>query len=370
MGESVSHSGVQGCYPRLRGIFVLGDFEADGPLEPDAINSFAGAGGVAMFFPLGSPATWRVIGMRASDSTARHSVARATSPTGPLTLSELQSVVAALTAGSVVVRDPAWLSHFRLHHRQIAHYRQGRVFLAGDAAHIHSPVGAQGMNTGIQDAWNLGWKVALVIRRLASEDLLDSYESERWPVGYALLGYTDRVFSVFTRAISAGRVVSWVRDTLVARLLPRLFASKSLRSIACVFVSELRIRYRQSPAITEGQPRLRRGPRAGASHPDARVTLDGQVTSLQRAVIGPHLALLLCGDTERWDGPALARLDARYRGLVKVRRLANRTHPKTVQADARVLAMLGARGAAQYLVRPDGYIAFRCGGTNLDSLLR
>jgi FAD binding domain len=226
------------------------------------------------------------------------------------------------------------------------------------------------MNTGIQDAWNLGWKVALVIRRLASEDLLDSYESERWPVGYALLGHTDRVFSVFTRAISAGRVVSWVRDTLVARLLPRLFASKSLRSIACVFVSELRIRYRQSPAITEGQPRLRRGPRAGASHPDARVTLDGQVTSLQRAVIGPHLALLLCGDTERWDGPALARLDARYRGLVKVRRLANRTHPKTVQADARVLAMLGARGAAQYLVRPDGYIAFRCGGTNLDSLLR
>src|SRR5262249_55335943 len=83
-----------------------------------------------------------------------------------------------------------------------------------------------------------------------------------------------------------------------------------------------------------------------------------------------HLALLLCGDDERWDGPALARFDARYRGLVKVHRLANRTDPNAVQADARVLALLGAQGAAQYLVRPDGYIVFRCGGTNLDSLLR
>lgn len=356
-----------GSYPED---FVLGDIDADGPLEPDAINSFAGGGGVAMFFPLGSPTTWRVIGMRASDSNAAHSVTIDASPTGPLTLGELQSVVAVATAGSVVVRHPAWLSHFRLHHRQIAHYRQGRIFLAGDAAHIHSPVGAQGMNTGIQDAWNLGWKVALVVRRLAHERLLDSYESERWPVGYALLRYTDRVFSVFTRTMSAGRIVSWVGDTVVAQLLPRLFAWKSLRSIAFDFVSELRVRYGRSPAITEGQPRLRHGPRAGARLPDADVTLDGQATSLQRAVIGPHLALLLCGDSERWDGSALARLEARFHPFIKVHCLTNRAGPNTLTADGRVFALLGARDAAQYVVRPDGYIAFRCGGGNLDGLVR
>ena len=83
---------------------------------------------------------------------------------GKLSLEELQSVVDGATGGGVRARDPAWLTHFRLHHRQAAHYRKGRIFLAGDAGHIHSPVGAKGMNTGIQDAWHLGWKLALVVR--------------------------------------------------------------------------------------------------------------------------------------------------------------------------------------------------------------
>jgi len=164
-----------GSYPQD---FVLGDVEADGPLEAGAINSFAGGGGVAIFFPLGSPSTWRVIGLAARASLARGSGSTSgESPIGPLALEELQSVIAAPTEGSVVVRDPSWLSHFRLHHRQSSRYRRGRVFLAGDAAHIHSPVGGQGMNTGIQDAWNLGWKLALAAREITAERLLDSYES-------------------------------------------------------------------------------------------------------------------------------------------------------------------------------------------------
>ncbi len=192
--------------------FVLGDIEADGPLEPGAINSFMGEGGVAMFFPLGSPTTWRVIAMRARGSPGSADAGAADeSPIGPLTLEELQSVVATATSGSVIVREPAWLSHFHLHHRQIAQYRRGRVFLAGDAAHIHSPVGAQGMNTGIQDAWNLGWKLALVSRGSAFERLIESYDAERWPVGRALLRTTDRVFSTFIRAMSAGPLASLAR---------------------------------------------------------------------------------------------------------------------------------------------------------------
>jgi 2-polyprenyl-6-methoxyphenol hydroxylase-like FAD-dependent oxidoreductase len=356
-----------GSYPED---FVLGDVEADGPLEAGAINSFAGAGGVAMFFPLGSPTTWRVIGMRARDQDVTRNTVRNASPIAPLTLEELQSVIGLPTGGSVIVRDQAWLSHFQLHHRQIAHYRMGRVFLAGDAAHIHSPVGAQGMNTGIQDAWNLGWKLALVIHGFATERLLDSYESERWPVGHALLRYTDRVFSVFTRAMSAGRTVSWVRDNVVARLLPRVFASKRLRSVAFGFVSELRIRYRGSPVVTEGRPWLRSGPPAGSRLPDAHVTLDGRPISLQRAVIGPHLALLVCGDPETWNADDVARFAERYTDLIKVHRLVNCPLQAALVADGRTITLLGARYGAQYLVRPDGYIAFRCGGTNLDALLR
>ena len=357
-----------GSYPED---FALGDVEADGPLEAGAVNSFASGGGVAMFFPLGSPTTWRVVAMKAHDSVGqRNASVPDESPIGPLQLNELQSVVAVATAGSVVVRNPAWLSHFRLHHRQIAHYRHGPVFLAGDAAHIHSPVGAQGMNTGIQDAWNLGWKLALVLRGVANEHLLDSYELERWPVGRFLLRSTDRIFSVFTRGISGGRFASWARDVVAPRLLPRLLESPRLRSLAFSFVSELRIQYRQSPAVTEGHSRLRGGPRAGDRLPDAHVMLDGHAVPLQRAVVGPHLALLLCGDPQAWDSARVARLAERYASLVKVYRLVNQALPGALVDNSHSLALLAARDEAQYLVRPDGYIAFRCAGTDLDAVTR
>jgi 2-polyprenyl-6-methoxyphenol hydroxylase-like FAD-dependent oxidoreductase len=349
--------------------FVLGDVEVEGPLEPGAINSFAGEGGAAIFFPLGSPTTWRVIALVARHPDARRDdPAEGESPVGSLTLEDLQSIVAVPTEGSVVVRDPAWLSHFRLHHRQVEHYRQGRVFLAGDAAHIHSPVGAQGMNTGIQDAWNLGWKLALTIRGAAEEPLLDSYQSERWPVGRRLLRYTDRVFSVFVRGMSAGRLASWARRVVVPQLLPRLLGPSPLRSTAFGFVSQLRINYRRSPAVVEGRPRLRHGPRAGDRLPDAGVTSNGRQISLHRAIIGPHLSLLLCGEPGAWDDAALARLADRHAGLLTIHRLARQVAPGTLVDGGRALAFLGVENRAQYLVRPDGHIAFRCGGSDLDSL--
>jgi 2-polyprenyl-6-methoxyphenol hydroxylase-like FAD-dependent oxidoreductase len=357
-----------GSYPED---FVLGDVEADGPLEPGAINSFVGGGGAAIFFPLGSPTTWRVIGMRALDPASRHNLSASNEPPiGSLTIEELQSVVGAPTEGTVVVRDAAWLSHFRLHHRQIAKYRLGRVFLAGDAAHIHSPVGAQGMNTGIQDAWNLGWKLALVIRGEGREQLLDTYEAERWPIGRSLLRYTDRIFSTFTRAMSAGRIATWARELVVPRLLPSFLESPRMRSAAFRFVSELGIRYRHSPATVEGRPRLRSGPRAGDRLPDAQLRLDGQAVSLQRAVVGPHFSLLLCGEQRLWDAPVLRRLAEGYRGLLKVHHVVGQRHPRMLVDDADALGVQAAQDGAQLLIRPDGYIAFRGGGHDLAAVSR
>jgi 2-polyprenyl-6-methoxyphenol hydroxylase-like FAD-dependent oxidoreductase len=360
-----------GRYPEN---FVLGDVEADGPLQPGAINSFAGGGGVAMFFPLGSPATWRVIGMKARDERRGGTVcdsARDGSVAGRLTLDGLQVVVDVATEHSVLLRDPAWLSDFRLHHRQTDRYRCGRVFLAGDAAHIHSPVGAQGMNTGIQDAWNLGWKLALVSRGWADARLLDTYDAERWPVGRMLLRYTDRIFSLFTRAMAAGRIARWVRRIVVPRVLPRLLASSTLRSAAFDWVSQLRIRYRHSPAVTDAGPLLRGGVRAGDRLPDADVQRDGSTMSLQRALVGPHLSLVLCGNRDAWDDASVALLAERYRGLVRMHHLAARARPDVFHdAGGGALDALGVCGEAQFLVRPDGYIAFRRGDTDLRDLVR
>src|SRR5262249_32412444 len=218
-----------GSYPQD---FALGDVEADGPLEPNAINSFSGGGVVAMFFPLGRPTTWRVVAMAADEQSEAES-GRTSSPgiIGALQLSELQHLVDPPTAGTIRLRDPAWLTRFHLHHRQIANYRNGNVFLAGDAAHIHSPVGAQGMNTGIQDAWNLGWKLGLVARGLAHNRLLETYEAERWPVGQFLLRYTDRLFSTFTRAMSGRPLATWARRVVV-HLVPHFLEWRRLRRTA------------------------------------------------------------------------------------------------------------------------------------------
>jgi 2-polyprenyl-6-methoxyphenol hydroxylase-like FAD-dependent oxidoreductase len=362
-GAGISFEG--GSYPQD---FVLGDVEADGPLEPNAINSFAGGGGVAMFFPLGRPTTWRVIAM-AADRPDDSSQGASSTTSSDLSLPDLQAVVDSPTAAAVRLRDPAWLTRFHLHHRQTASYRRGNVFLAGDAAHIHSPVGAQGMNTGMQDAWNLGWKLALVARGVANARLLDSYEAERWPVGRFLLRFTDRLFNTFTRAMSGRPLATWARRVVAPHIVPRLFDSSWLRRSAFAFVSELGIRYRQSPAVAEGEPRQRNGPRAGDRLPDAAVEVNGRSTYLQQALAGPHLALLLCGNPPRWDSVALTRARERYGRVLSVYRLSREPHEDALidhVGDAHL--RLGVQDAAQYLVRPDGYVAFRCAGSSLAAL--
>jgi 2-polyprenyl-6-methoxyphenol hydroxylase-like FAD-dependent oxidoreductase len=345
--------------------FVLGDVEAEAGLPPGTIHSFVGRRGVAMFFPLGHPTTWRVIAM-SGQVRQDGNVADGHIETGELSLDELQAIVDGATGGGLSLRDPAWLTHFRLHHRQAAHYGVGRVFLAGDAAHIHSPVGAQGMNTGIQDAWNLGWKLALVARGSADERLLLSYEAERWPVGRFLLRYTDRLFALFARVTSAGRVAAWVRRVVVARVLPRVLRSRRLRTVAFHFISELGIRYRNSPVVAEGAPPLRAGPRAGDRLPDAHVARNGRSTHLQREVTGPCLHLLLCGALEAWDHAQVGGLARQYAGLLIVRFLTqNPVSDALVDSHDEVLRRLGVEEMAQYLVRPDGYIGFRCAGRDL-----
>jgi hypothetical protein len=243
------------------------------------------------------------------------------------------------------------------------------MVLAGDAAHIHSPVGGQGMNTGIQDAWNLGWKLALVVKGQAAEDLLDTYQAERWPVGRTLLRYTDRAFSLFTRVMSGSRLAAWVRRTIAARLVPWMFRSPRLRGLAFKFISELGIAYRRSPAVAEGNPRLRYGPRAGDRLPDAPVENDARPSYLQRELSGPRFHLLLCGTVNGWEHRELDGLRARHEDLLSIHRLAPGSAPDAlVDSQGDVLGRLGVRGtqdAAQYLVRPDGYIAARCAGRDL-----
>jgi len=349
------------AYPQT---FFLGDLEADGDLEPGAINAFVASDAVAFFFPLGRPTTWRLIAMH--QGPARGDSGGATTEAKAASLEDLQSVTDLATSGGVRLRDPAWMTLFRLHHRQAAHYQAGRVFLAGDAAHIHSPAGGQGMNTGIQDAWNLAWKLALVVRGVAEDRLLESYEAERWPVGRFLLRFTDRAFSVVG---SGGPLLPLLGSLLAPWLAPLVLRSRRVRAYGFRFVSQLGIRYRESPIVLEGNPAPRRGPRAGDRLPDARIGRDGGSTWLLRAISRPGFRLLLCGPAEAWEPVVLRRLDRRYAGLVTMFRLAAEPGRDTLSDPmGEAFSRLGVRHAAQYLVRPDGHVAFRTEGTDLAAL--
>jgi 2-polyprenyl-6-methoxyphenol hydroxylase-like FAD-dependent oxidoreductase len=340
------------AYPQT---FVLADIEADG-IEPGAAHAFLAPDGMLFCFPLGQPASWRLLAMRPpTDSTP---------PDAPVSLPDVQALTDAYTAGAVRLHDPVWLTNFRLHQRAAAQYRAGPVFLAGDAAHIHSPAGAQGMNTGIQDAVNLAWKLAHTLHG-ATPSLLDTYEPERAPIGRRVLRMSDRAFTVAT---STNALVRLARTRIAPALIPAVLASRTVRRYAFRTVAQLNIRYRHSALSVDG-PNPPRGPDAGDRLPDAPIVYNGHQTTLHAALGVPGWHLLACGTRD--PGPDLQRLVERYRAHLHLHRLSTAQRPDTLH-DAQRLASrrLGLKSddATLLLIRPDGHLGYRAGGAAVTGL--
>jgi 2-polyprenyl-6-methoxyphenol hydroxylase-like FAD-dependent oxidoreductase len=233
-------SAVRGlCQIRWRGRaygreVVLADVELDGGLAPGAAHVAAGREGVLFAFAIGERATYRLLATR-----------RDLGPPPPYGLTgppvphaELQELVdvAGLDAR---ITDVAWSSRVRVHHRLADHYRRGSVFLAGDAAHVNSPAGGQGMNTGIQDAVNLGWKLACAPSSSCPTALLDSYEAERRPAAKQVRALTDALFWVES---ARGPLPSFLRGSVgpvAAPLLPWLLDRRRVLAAGYRVVSRL-----------------------------------------------------------------------------------------------------------------------------------
>jgi hypothetical protein len=222
-----------------------------------------------------------------------------------------------------VLTDVAWQTRYRLHRRGVRRYRANRVFLAGDAAHIHSPAGGQGMNTGIQDAINLAWKLALVVRGRGPAWLLDTYEVERRPIAHTLLRTTDVMFAAMVSRGYGGSLIRHIAPGLGLRLL--LVAPVRRRIIH--FMSEIDVRYPNSPLSVNA------GDRAPA---------------LFELFRHPGHTALLFSEPGRVGGLA-DEINARYGAEV-------RAH---VITDAHVRAKYGVPNGGLALVRPDGYVGFR-----------
>jgi hypothetical protein len=246
----------------------------------------------------------------------------------------------------------AWLSRFRLHHRATMRYRDGRAFLAGDACHIHSPVGGQGMNTGLQDATNLAWKLAAVLRG-GPEELLESYQDERQRIGEILVRTTDRVFGLMTSRSLGAR---FVREFVAPRLVPLAFESRPLRRRIVRFMSQLDIRYHASPfvraSLDGSDDAFRRGPRAGCRAPDVPVG-DATLHALLRPPAAHVLAFGAC------DELSLRSLERRHAHAIRCHRFGRASEIREA------FERFGVTDSAVYVVRPDGYIGFRSCGPSL-----
>ena len=186
--------------------FILADVQLESALARDRVHLFLGEDGVLGVIPFAQN-RWRIVANILPESRDQS--------LPDLTLPEVQALLDRRGVPGLQASDPVWLARFHISHRKVRQFRQLRVFLAGDAAHIHSPAGGQGMNTGIQDAFNLAWKLALVVRGRAPAQLLASYHVEREPVARDVLNLTDRITRMATMRNS---VAQSVRDFLLPRV--------------------------------------------------------------------------------------------------------------------------------------------------------
>ncbi|WP_035791948.1 FAD-dependent monooxygenase [Kitasatospora mediocidica] len=341
--------------------YMLGDVELDWDMPPGyAVRAtrrdpVGGPDDILVCIPLPGHGRYRMsmlvppeLGVAehggAGGTGVRHGLDSANAPE----LHQLQAVLDRLAPRPATASALRWSSAFRISHRLVDRYRVGRVFVAGDAAHIHPPTGAQGMNTGIQDAYNLAWKLALVLHLVADESLLDSYHAERHPVGEEVVGRTVRHARAGIEA-----------DPGSVRTLLRREA-------------QLLVGYPDSPLSEPPGEVPAAGPAPGERAPDCGGLLRdlaGYRMRLFDLLRGPRHTLLLYGGADA--RPAVlddcaAEAVAAAHGLLDVyavlapgARLDGLRMPVVHDADGAFRAGYGARDGEAFLVRPDGYLGAR-----------
>ena len=347
---------------------LIGDVEMRWALPDGQLSICPSEEGVLLAFPLPGTHNFRVIVILPATGAEENRELGAEE-----FLAEVRRMMPhfAGTSAEPALIASRWLARYRLHRRGVPAYRRGRCFVAGDAAHIHSPIGAQGMNTGIQDAYNLGWKLALVARREAPAWLIDSYDAERRPVGERLLRVTDRMFAVIANGGRVGRAVRKVMPTIAVRLLGAPIVGRRIAR----FISETGIRYRESPLSVEahGAARIgRHAPRAGDRAPDVIFAPSRRLSELLHGA--RHTLLLFAGgSTALIDhySTLAEEVSARFGTLVKpVLLRLDPAYPPVGEVDVKGAAhqRYGAEPGAIYLVRPDGHIGFRGAETDTEAL--
>lgn len=316
--------------------WILADIHVQGPLPADEVTIHFSPSGLLVFFPI-EPHRFRVVADLGAARGDGH-------PPDP-TLAEVQALVDARGPGGLRLTDPVWLAGFRIQERKVREYGRGRVFVCGDAAHIHSPAGGQGMNTGMQDAINLAWKLALAHAGRGRPLLLGTYSTERSAIGDAVLRQAGAVTTVATLRNPIGRFVRDHAYALLGSLAP-------VQARIAATLTELAVAYPTSPLS---------GGSGGAVPPGARCPVrplqrtDGTTTTILGLLADGRFQLFALGGAEVPAGVA-----AHFAGIVAAHAVA------TSPAEGRLMdaggvwhRALGVVRPTLLLVRPDGYVAWR-----------
>jgi 2-polyprenyl-6-methoxyphenol hydroxylase-like FAD-dependent oxidoreductase len=309
-----------GTYGR---IFYVADAVARGPVINHELNLALDTAEFLAVFPLKGENRARLIGTIKRSAEASHETLEWKDVSGSV-LRQLR----------VEVERINWFSTYHVHHRVARRFQYGRTFLLGDAAHIHSPVGGQGMNTGIGDAINLAWKLAAVIEKRAMARILDTYEPERIAFARRLVATTDRAFQLVT---SEGRLAEFVRLNIAPFVIARLLSSERFRKFAFKTISQIAIRYPDSTLSDGSAGTFKAGDRL------PWVELDGKPGADNYA---PLAALDWQAHVYGTPKPEIVEL-CKKRGFA-LHAFSWREGMQTV----------GLTRDAVYFVRPDGYVGF------------
>ncbi len=326
--------------------FLLADASLETKLPKNILAAFFSKKNIMAIFPIEGD-RYRLMGSL-NESTDTNSIDDAL----------IREVVKKRSYGIFSLKSINWSSHFWIHSKAVNAMREGRIFIAGDAAHVHSPVGGQGMNTGLQDVHNLAWKLALVIKGSAKDTLLESYNAERLPVVKGIVAVTDRLSRMM---LSKNPLLKGVRF-LAMKTIPRIaFLRKKLSQR----LTQIATRYHKSPAIDTHHVMSAHAPKPGERAPDVLLSPQHRLYDSLRNT--QHNVLLFIG--ENFPAHLLPNLIENIKNLNRIfpellnihivsTTPINEVNNLILDSNKTAHARYGVKYPGLYLIRPDNIVAY------------
>lgn len=323
-------------------MFYVADVRIDWEFPHDALQVFLMKNALLAFFPMTGEQQYRIVGTFPEEFSKDE---------GDVLYDEIEAQIKADTEIDLDITKVNWFSTYRVHTRHVDKFSVGRCFLAGDSAHIHSPAGAQGMNTGIQDGYNLAWKLAWVLRGKASGELLTTYNEERLPNAENLTKTTDRFFDL---AASPSAFLSFVRLYIFPYIAGAAFRLNAVKRFVFPFISQIAINYRKgSLSKTEGNFAVRAG--------DRMAWFEVEGASIYDRLREPKFHLLLFFDGIENEPDLPKEFDREWGDVIDFH---------VISLYPEISEIFGAKKSFTVLLRPDNYIGLLSKGFSPDDVTK